>query len=68
MTDINKLLDELRLLREAARAAIKYDDAIRSCANDPHTMSSFCTAQGDTLDTLYSEWISKSRAALESKR
>ena len=31
-------------------------------------MSSFCTAQGDTLDTLYSEWISKSRAALESKR
>jgi hypothetical protein len=27
-------------------------------------MSSYCTAQGDTLDTLYADWIEKSRAAL----
>lgn len=51
-------------LLSAARAAIAYDDAIQQCANDPDRMSSFCTAEGDTLDTLYEDWISKSRTAL----
>jgi hypothetical protein len=26
-------------------------------------MSSFCTAEGNTLDTLYGEWVSKANAA-----
>jgi hypothetical protein len=51
-------------LIEAAKAAIAYDAAIKSAANDPAAMSSYCTAQGDTLDTLYADWIEKSRAAL----
>jgi hypothetical protein len=48
----------------AARAAIAYDAAIESCANDPSKMASFCSAQGDDLDTLYVDWIEKSRAAI----
>ena len=48
----------------AAKAAIAYDSAIASCANDPCNMASFCTAEGDDLDSLYADWIDKSRAAL----
>lgn len=55
---------EIAALRDAARAAIAYDKAIQRCANDPGSMSSFCTAQGDDLDSLYAAWIKKSRAAL----
>lgn len=51
-------------LLEAAIAACAYDDAIRSCANDPGLMSSFCTAKGDNLDTLYERWQTLSRAAI----
>lgn len=51
-------------LIEAAEAASRYDDAIQSCANEPERMASFCTAEGDDLDFLYSDWIDKSRAAL----
>lgn len=40
-------------------AALKYDDAIRACANDPSRMASFCTATGEDLDTLYLEWMTK---------
>lgn len=49
--------------RELAQAAIDYDTAIRSCADDPEKMSSFCTAAGDDLDTLYSRWITLAQAA-----
>jgi hypothetical protein len=49
---------------EAAKAAIAYDDAIQACANDPETMTSFCSAEGDDLDSLYADWITKARAAL----
>ena len=49
---------------EAAKAAILYDAAIQSCANDPKRMTEFLTAQGDDLDALYDNWIGKSRAAL----
>ena len=52
----------------ACEAAIAYDKAIQSCANDPDKMASFCTAQGDDLDTLYADWISKSTAALGRAR
>lgn len=48
----------------AARAAIAYDAAIQSCADDPERMSSFCTAQGENLDLLYSKWIDSARAAI----
>lgn len=61
---IRALLAERDALREAAQAALAYDSAIQSCANDPNAMSSFCTAVGDDLDTLYEAWITKSRAAL----
>ena len=49
----------------ACKAAIAYDNAIRNSANDPEKMASFCTAQGDDLDSLYESWISLSRAALK---
>lgn len=55
-------------LYEAAAAAVAYDDAIRSCANDPDRMASFCTAAGDDLDSLYADWIFKSSAALAKAR
>lgn len=57
-----------KALCEAAQAAIAYDDAIQSCADDPVKMSSFCTAKGDTLDALYGNWISAARAALHLAR
>lgn len=51
-------------LLAAARAAVEYDAAINQCANDPSVMSSFCTAQGDTLDTLYFAWLVAARDAI----
>lgn len=51
-------------LLAACQAAIRYDAAIQQCANDPAKMSSHCTADGDSLDTLYGDWIDKSRAAI----
>jgi len=51
-------------LYAAAVAAIAYDAAIHSCANDPDKMTEFGTAQGDDLDLLYADWIDKARAAL----
>jgi hypothetical protein len=52
---------ELRSLksryRELAEAAIDYDLAIQACANDPAKMATYCTAQGDTLDSLYVRWL-----------
>ena len=41
--------------REAklSAAVLAYDAAIRGCANEPERMASFCTAEGDDLDTLY---------------
>src|SRR5690606_13258634 len=51
-------------LLAAAKAAIAYDEAIQQCADDPDSMSSFCTAEGDDLDRLYVDWASKARAAI----
>ena len=62
---LQALLDENARLREACTAAIAYDDAIRLCGDDPSKMSSFCTASGDDLDTLYFDWMLKARKALE---
>ena len=62
---IDRLADENARLREACTAAIAYDDAIRLCGDDPSKMSSFCTASGDDLDTLYFDWMLKARKALE---
>lgn len=36
---------------------LEYDKAIRSCADDPEKMSSFCTAEDDTLDDLYLQMV-----------
>lgn len=55
----------LQLAIEACKAAIEYDKAIESCAGDPEKMSSFCTAQGDDLDTLYFDWMTKAKQAVE---
>jgi len=55
----------LQLAIEACKAAIEYDKAIESCAGDPEKMSSFCTAQGDNLDTLYYDWITKAKQTVE---
>jgi hypothetical protein len=52
-------------LQDAARAAVAYDAAIQSAANDPNKMSSLRTAEGEDLDALYARWISLSRAALQ---
>lgn len=51
-------------LLAAANAAVAYDKAINACGNSPATMSSFCTAQGESLDSLYDEWIAASHAAI----
>lgn len=51
-------------LLEACEAGVVYDEAIQECANDPKKMATSCTAQGDTLDSLYADWISKTRAAI----
>ena len=51
-------------LLDACEAAIRYDAVIQTCANDPERMSSACTAEGDDLDGLYNDWISKARAAI----
>jgi hypothetical protein len=48
----------------AAKAAVAYDAAIQSAANDPEKMSSLCTAEGADLDELYARWISLSSAAI----
>lgn len=44
-----------------ARAAIAYDEAIQRCAANPRKMSSYCTANGETLDSLYAEFIGLAR-------
>lgn len=48
----------------ACRAGQAYDRAIRRCANDPDKMATYCTAQGDSLDTLYMIWMLKINIAL----
>ena len=61
---IEELMKQSKTLAEASEAALAYDFAIRSCANDPDKMASYCTSQGDTLDDLYLAWLTKSRFAL----
>lgn len=51
-------------LLAACKAAIQYDKAIRFCASRPERMASFCTAQGQDLDFLYDQWVTKSREAI----
>lgn len=45
--------------RALSDAVFAYHDALASCANDPAAMASFCTAQGDTLDSLYERMIAE---------
>lgn len=52
------------LAQAACIAGAKYDNAIRECNNSPEKMASFCTFQGDTLDTLYMDWMAKITKAL----
>lgn len=60
-----RLISASHEMLKACQAAIAYDRAIARCGDDPETMASFCTAQGDDLDTLYAAWIDASREALE---
>lgn len=64
MNDRLQFSQRVQRLDGAVRAAIAYDKAIKDCANSPQSMSSWCTAQGDSLDVLYADWVSKSRVAL----
>jgi hypothetical protein len=50
-------------LLELTNATLAYDTAIFACSNDPDKMSSFCSAQGDDLDTLYADWMAAARKA-----
>ena len=58
MPDNNEMRKDLT---ELVQAVLAYDAAIQSAANSPESMSSFCTAQGDTLDTLYATWLNKAQ-------
>lgn len=49
---------------EACVAAMRYDEAIRGCADDPDKMSTYCTAQGEDLDALYMDWVGKAWRAI----
>lgn len=51
-------------LLDACEAAVCYDKAIRSCANDPDKMASYCTAAGEELDDLYADWVAAAHAAI----
>lgn len=55
----------LALIIKALNAGIAYDAAIQHCADMPDAMSSYCTAQGVNLDTLYAAWIDASWIAVE---
>jgi hypothetical protein len=51
-------------LVQLARAAVAYDEAIKECANDPDRMASYCTAEGEDLDTLYFDVIGEAHRVL----
>lgn len=51
-----------------AELVVEYDKAIKSCANDPEKMSSFCTAQGDDLDELYFRMLDLATQLATGKR
>jgi len=38
-------------------AILDYDEAIKECANDPKKMSTYCTAQDESLDDLYEQMV-----------
>lgn len=65
---INALISHIDALTEQiaaiARAAVAYDEAIMSCAEDPDKMSTYCTAEGEDLDALYFALMTKARSAL----
>ena len=56
MTSPNTPIHDLRA------AVLAYDAAIRSCANDPEKMASFCSAEGDDLDMLYAHMLNAAHA------
>lgn len=47
-------------------AVLAYDRAIRACANDPEKMSSFCSADGEDLDTLYLNMLERAAEVAEA--
>lgn len=65
-SQVEQLRAALSLGANAFGAAMEYDKAIRASANDPFLMASSCTAQGETLDTLYAGWLSATRKALSA--
>jgi len=67
-SSLTSILGSFDSLVAAAQAALAYDRAISSCANEPGKMASFCTAQGDDLDTLYFNWVNASKQALAQAR
>lgn len=62
------LEERLKPALEACQAAADYDAAIEKCGNDPSKMASFCTAEGDTLDTLYARWQSLAKKVIADNK
>lgn len=59
-----RLIAAAPVLLAAVQAGKSYRDALAQCADDPQRMASFCTAEGDDLDTLFAEWERLSNAAI----
>lgn len=64
---LNELWDEREKMREACLAALKYDDSIagRAIRGEYDLAGEGGMASGEDLDSLYHDWITKARAALE---
>lgn len=62
--NVERLTEQRDATLGACVKAIAYDEAIRSCADDPKKMASFCTAEGESLDALYAAWIVAARGAV----
>lgn len=66
-TDSPRLLAHIEALRVACQAALTYDRAIFRRGQDNEITESLARgaiAQGEDLDALYDNWITKARAAL----
>lgn len=53
---------------KTATAFLAYAAALESCGNDPTQMASFCTAQGDTLDSLFAATLAAATEESEAPR
>ena len=49
---------------DLAKQVIAYDEAIKTCGNDPEKMASFCTAEGESLDLIYFKMLHLAKQVL----